>query len=170
MTSTAKKTLHQLEKAPPGDRFERLYRKRQKSRHAKGMNVAFNVGGLIVVAIGVATYPIPIPSELVILLGLALISQGSLRGARILDGAEVRLQALVRAGDQALEAPAHLAAAHARRRVDGRRGRPQLLGLSRDQRLSRPRAGEGGTFRAVHASVYQGAPDRCMADPIAAHD
>ena len=92
MTSTAKKTLHQLEKAPPGDRFERLYRKRQKSRHAKGMNVAFNVGGLIVVAIGVATYPIPIPSELVILLGLALISQGSLRGARILDGAEVRLR------------------------------------------------------------------------------
>ena len=26
-------------------------------------------------------------------------------------------------------------------------------------------AAQAGTFRAVHASVYQGAPDRCMADP-----
>jgi len=57
------------------------------------MNIAFNLGGLIVIGLGVATYPIPvIPSEIVVLLGLALISQGSLRGARILDGAEVRLR------------------------------------------------------------------------------
>jgi hypothetical protein len=91
MTSP-KKTLHELEKAPAGERFQRLYRKRQKSSHAKVMNVAFNVGGLVVVGVGIATYPIPIPSELVILLGLALISQGSLHGARFLDGAEVRLR------------------------------------------------------------------------------
>ncbi len=93
MTASPKKTLHQLEKAPPGERFQRLYRQRQKSRHAKGMNVAFNVGGLVVIGIGVVTYPIPvIPSEIVILLGLALISQGSERGARLLDGTEVRLR------------------------------------------------------------------------------
>jgi len=93
MTASPKKTLHQLEKAPPGERFQRLYRQRQKSRHAKGMNVAFNVGGLVVIGIGVVTYPIPvIPSEIVILLGLALISQGSRRGARFLDGTEVRLR------------------------------------------------------------------------------
>jgi len=29
MTSTPKKALHELEKAPPGTRFERLYRKRR---------------------------------------------------------------------------------------------------------------------------------------------
>jgi len=93
MTSTPKKTLKELEKAPPGERFQRLYRKRQTSRRAKGLNVAFNLGGLVVVAIGIATYPIPvIPSEIVILIGLALVSQGSMRGARILDGAEVRLR------------------------------------------------------------------------------
>jgi len=93
MTSSPKKTLRELEKAPPGERFQRLYRKRQRSRHAKGMNVAFNVGGLAVVALGIATYPIPvIPSEIVILAGLALISQGSMRGAKLLDGAEVRLR------------------------------------------------------------------------------
>ena len=93
MTSTPKKTLHELERAPPGERFQRLYRKRQRSRHAKGMNVAFNLGGLVVVAIGIATYPIPvIPSEIVILVGLALISQGSIHGAKLLDRTEVRLR------------------------------------------------------------------------------
>jgi hypothetical protein len=93
MTSTPRKTLHELEKAPPGERFQHLYRKRQRSRHAKGMNVAFNLGGIVVVGIGIATYPIPvIPSEIVILIGLALISQGSMHGAKFLDGAEVRLR------------------------------------------------------------------------------
>jgi len=93
MTSTPKKTLRELEEARPGRRFQGLYRKRQRSRHAKGMNVAVNLGGLVVVGIGIATYPIPvIPSEIVILIGLALISQGSMRGARLLDGTEVRLR------------------------------------------------------------------------------
>ena len=93
MTTSPTKTLHEIEASKPGERFQRLYRKRQRSRHAKGMNVAFNLGGLVVVAIGIATYPIPvIPSEIVILAGLALVSQGSLRGAKLLDGAEVRLR------------------------------------------------------------------------------
>ena len=93
MTSEPQKVLKDIENAPAGQRFQRLYEKRQRSRHAKGMNVAFNVGGLVVIAIGVATYPLPIvPSELVILVGLALISQGSLRGAKLLDGAELRLR------------------------------------------------------------------------------
>ena len=88
-----KQTLHELEKGRPGERFQRIYRRRQKSGHAKSMNVACNVGGLLVIGLGIATYPIPvIPSEIVILAGLALISQGSLRGAKILDGAEVRLR------------------------------------------------------------------------------
>ena len=57
------------------------------------MNVAFNLGGLVVVAIGIATYPIPvIPSEIVILIGLALVSQGSIHGAKFLDGSELRLR------------------------------------------------------------------------------
>ena len=45
------------------------------------------------IAAGILTYPIPvIPSEIVILLGIALLAQGSMRGARIMDGAEVRLR------------------------------------------------------------------------------
>jgi len=93
VTTTPKQALREIEKAPPGDRFRRLYRKRQQARHAKWMNAAFNVGGLLVIGAGIATYPIPvIPSEIVILVGLALISQGSMRGAAILDGAEMRLR------------------------------------------------------------------------------
>ena len=93
MESTPEKTIHEFERAPPGERFERLYRKRQRSSHAKGMNIAFNLGGLVVIALGIVTYPVPvIPSEIVILVGLVLISQGSMRGARLLDGTEVRLR------------------------------------------------------------------------------
>ena len=88
-----KETLRELEKAKPGERFQRLYRKRQQRRHARWLNVAFNVAGVGVIAAGFLTYPIPvIPSEIVIVLGIALLAQGSMRGARIMDGAEVRLR------------------------------------------------------------------------------
>ncbi len=91
--SGPKETLRELEKARAGERFQRLYRKRQQKRHARWLNVAFNVGGIGVIAAGILTYPIPvIPSELVILLGIALLAQGSMRGAKIMDGAEVRLR------------------------------------------------------------------------------
>ena len=93
MVSTPKETLHELESAAPGSRFQRLYRRRQNGRHGRWANVAFNVGGVLTIAAGIATYPVPvIPSEIVILLGIALLAQGSLRGAKILDGAEVRLR------------------------------------------------------------------------------
>jgi len=93
VSTTPKQALREIEKAPPGERFRRLYRKRQQARHAKWLNAAFNIGGLLTIAFGFAMYPVPfIPSEPVILIGLALISQGSMRGATILDGTEVRLR------------------------------------------------------------------------------
>ena len=89
----AKETLRELEHAAPGTRFERLYRKRQQSPHGGWKNAGFVVGGLLTIAVGIATYPVPvIPSEIVILIGIALLSQGSRRGAVILDGAELRLR------------------------------------------------------------------------------
>lgn len=90
---TPKQVLHEVEKASPGKRFQRLYERRQKSRHARWINACFNIGGLIVIGLGVATYPIPvIPSEIVILIGIALIAQGSMRAALILDATEVHLR------------------------------------------------------------------------------
>ena len=91
--ASPEETIHELEKAAPGTRFQRVYRKRQQSRHGGLKNWAFIVGGLLTVAAGVATYPVPVvPSEIVIVIGLALLAQGSRRGAVILDGAEVRLR------------------------------------------------------------------------------
>jgi hypothetical protein len=88
-----KQALEELEKAEPGTRFQRLYSERQQSPHGGLKNWGFAIGGLLVIGAGVATYPVPvIPSEIVILIGLALLSQGSRRGAIILDGAEVRLR------------------------------------------------------------------------------
>ena len=91
--SGPKETLHELEAGKPGTRFQRLYRKRQQGRHARWTNGFFNIGGVLTIAAGIATYPVPvIPSEIVILIGIALLAQGSLRGAKIMDGAEVRLR------------------------------------------------------------------------------
>jgi hypothetical protein len=88
-----RETLHELEKAPPGQRFQRLYRRRQQGPHGKLLSLVFNVGGPLIIAAGVASYAIPmIPSEPVILLGIAVLAQGTLRGAKIMDGAEVRLR------------------------------------------------------------------------------
>ena len=90
---TPKKTLRELEKAPPGKRFQRLYRKRQESPHGGLKRWLFIGIGLLVVAGGVVTYPIPvIPSELLILIGIALLAQGSKHGAIVLDHIEVWLR------------------------------------------------------------------------------
>src|SRR3954453_2597130 len=55
IVKTPKQALHEVEKAPPGERFQRLYRQRQQGRHARWTNVAFNVGGLLVIGVGIAT-------------------------------------------------------------------------------------------------------------------
>jgi hypothetical protein len=93
MVSKAKRTLKDLEKGRPGTRFEHVYEKRQQSAHGKWKNGAFVGAGLATLAAGIATYPIPvIPSEIVIVVGLALLSQGSRHGAMFMDGAELRLR------------------------------------------------------------------------------
>lgn len=86
---TPKQTLRELEKAPPGKRFQRLYRKRQESPHGGLKKWLFIGAGVLVVAGGVVSYPIPvIPSEIVILVGVALVAQGSKHGAIALDHIE----------------------------------------------------------------------------------
>jgi hypothetical protein len=87
------RTLKDLEKAKPGSRFRGVYERRQQSSHGGLKNAAFLLAGVLTIGAGIATYPVPvIPSEIVILFGLALLSQGSRHGASLLDGTEVRLR------------------------------------------------------------------------------
>src|SRR6478609_2503108 len=88
-----RQTLRALEKAPPGERFQRLYKKRRQAAHGALANAALLTAGVLLVAAGVVTYPVPIvPSDIIILLGIAVFAQGSLRGARALDWIERRFR------------------------------------------------------------------------------
>lgn len=89
LTNKTKRAIKQLEEGPAGERFERLYKKRRQSRHGAAKNWCFVLLGVVIMAIGVVTYPVPlVPSDIVILLGMAVFAQGSRRGARALDWLE----------------------------------------------------------------------------------
>src|SRR3954451_3848385 len=80
---TPKETLEELERAAPGTRFQTLYRKRQQSPHGGIKNVLFIAAGVLIICAGIVTYPIPlVPSEILILIGVALIAQGWKHGAK----------------------------------------------------------------------------------------
>lgn len=93
MLQRLKQAWREFNRSPPGRRFRELYERRRRARHAGAKRALFIGGGLLTVAAGVASFPVPvIPSELVILTGLAISAQGSERAARVLDWAELRLR------------------------------------------------------------------------------
>lgn len=93
MLQRLKQSWRELKRSSPGHRFQELYQRRQRSRRAGVKRALFIGGGLLTVAGGVASLPVPVvPSELVILTGLAIFAQGSKRAARLLDWAELRLR------------------------------------------------------------------------------
>lgn len=93
MLQRLKQTWREFKRSSPGCRFQELYQRRQRS-HRGGMKRALFIGGgLLIIAAGVFSFPVPfIPSELLIVAGLALFAQGSMRAARLLDWIELRLQ------------------------------------------------------------------------------
>jgi uncharacterized membrane protein YbaN (DUF454 family) len=92
MTADAK-PLNELKKGKPGEQFQRLHEQRQDSPHGGAKNAAFIAIGVLIVALGMLTYPIPvIPSDVIVLLGVALFAQGSMAGARTLDWLEVQFR------------------------------------------------------------------------------
>ena len=81
----------------PGERFRNLYVRRERSSHARLKKFVFLGGGLVAIAVGIVTYPIPVvPSDFVILFGIASVAQASRGGARALDWLELRLQPVFR--------------------------------------------------------------------------
>jgi len=93
MLQRLKQAWRELKHSSPGCRFQELYQRRQRSRRAGAKRALFIGGGLLTIAAGVASFPVPgIPSELIIVTGLAIFAQGSMRGARLLDWIELRLR------------------------------------------------------------------------------
>ena len=83
----------EFKKAPPGERFTKLYERRQRAPHAGLKKVLYFALGCVAIGIGIVTYPIPlIPSEPFMLVGIAAIAQASWLGARALDWLEVKLR------------------------------------------------------------------------------
>jgi uncharacterized membrane protein YbaN (DUF454 family) len=93
MLQRLKQAWREFKRSPPGRRFQELYERRRRSRRAGAKRAFFIGGGLLTVAGGVASFPVPfVPSELIILTGLGIFAQGSVRAARLLDWVELRLR------------------------------------------------------------------------------
>ena len=93
MLQRLKQAWREFKRSPPGRRFQELYRRRQQSRRGGAKRALFIGGGLLTVATGVASFPVPgVPSELIIIAGLAIFAQGSMSAARLLDWVELRLR------------------------------------------------------------------------------
>jgi uncharacterized membrane protein YbaN (DUF454 family) len=93
MLQRLKQAWREFKRSRPGCRFQELYQRRQKSRRAGAKRALFIVGGLLIIAGGVISFPVPgIPSELIIVAGLGIFAQGSKRAAQILDWIELRLR------------------------------------------------------------------------------
>ena len=97
MFKELKKTWRQLKAQRPGTRFQKLYRLRQQSRRHRLNKTVYWIGGLLLIGAGVISYPVPvIPSEVLIVFGLALLAQASMFGARTFDWLELRLRSVLR--------------------------------------------------------------------------
>jgi hypothetical protein len=86
-----------LRRASRGERFQELHRRRREQERGRGRRAMSVALGVLLVVVGLVTYPIPgPPSTLMILTGLALVAQDWMGAARALDDLEVRLHALQR--------------------------------------------------------------------------
>src|SRR6476646_879281 len=83
----------EFKKGPPGERFKKLYKRRERAPHARLKKALYFLFGLAAIGVGIVTYPIPvIPSDPIILFGIAAMAPASWHGARALDWLEVKLR------------------------------------------------------------------------------
>lgn len=86
-----------LRRAPRGDRFQALHRRRTTYPRSRTRRATTIVVGILLVVSGAVLYPVPgPPSTLMILAGLALVAQEWVWAARRLDAIEVRSHAWFR--------------------------------------------------------------------------
>lgn len=90
-----KKDWREFERAPAGERFERMYRRR-KSSGSPAARVGMIAAGVLLIAGGIVFLAIPGPGLPILALGAALIAQQFLFVARALDEVELVLRKLHR--------------------------------------------------------------------------
>lgn len=90
-----KKSWKEFEKAPPGERFERMYRRR-KTSGSPAVRVGLIAAGILLIVGGVVLLAIPGPGLLVIAFGGALLAEQFLFVARASDRLELLLRKLHR--------------------------------------------------------------------------
>jgi uncharacterized protein (TIGR02611 family) len=93
MFNKLKQYFHDLLEDTPGERFQRQYRRRQQSSENSLLKkILFIGGGVIVIAAGIVDLPFVGPGTVLIIIGLGLIAQESLRLSKFLDRLEVKLR------------------------------------------------------------------------------
>jgi len=84
-----------LKADPPGERFQRQFKRRREAGRTPLQKTLYIGGGILLIAVGVLFFFFPGPGLPIVLLGAVLIAQQSLTAARILDRTEVRLRKLL---------------------------------------------------------------------------
>ena len=76
----------------PGFRFHGMYQEHQKAAKAPWKRVAYIVGGVVVLVVGLIALPAPGPGMLIVALGAGMIARESEKLANALDRFEVYLR------------------------------------------------------------------------------
>jgi hypothetical protein len=95
MLDTLKQRWRRFAAVPPGQRFQAHFQRRQQTRprelHRKILAIG---GGVLVMGAGLFFLLAPGPGVLIFLIGALLVAEESLTIARLMDGADLRLQRL----------------------------------------------------------------------------
>jgi hypothetical protein len=95
MLDTLKQRWRRFSAAPPGQRFQAHFQRRQQTRprelHRKILAIG---GGVLIMGAGIFFMLAPGPGLLIFLVGALLVAEESLAAARLLDWADLRLQRL----------------------------------------------------------------------------
>jgi uncharacterized protein (TIGR02611 family) len=96
MFEKLQQSWRQFKAAPPGKRFQELYKRRQRARLGLLTRLLSLGGGLLIMAVGLVLVPAPGPGWAIVFVGAGLIAQESLIAARALDWAELHLRRLMK--------------------------------------------------------------------------
>lgn len=95
MWDTLKQRWRRFAAAPPGQRFQAHFQRRQltrpRARHGKILAIG---GGVLIMGAGIFFMLAPGPGILIFLVGALLVAEESLAAARLMDGADLRLRRL----------------------------------------------------------------------------